>query len=213
MKAHPWDARKNLRVFIKQVRGMAKESAGLPSADNDDRRILKKDAKLLISSVESLIKIIESHTAYILWISDICEATRPKDQRDWEAKDPKEKAKLSELGAKLSAVGPFDPGGLVYLSSALIAAFFIGARAFDSPIFRQLEKDTKAALARAGRKAKSQQHERDILRLAEPILAENPTWNAPRIAARIANTGLIKLRDNSIEKIVRNKLKQLRTDK
>lgn len=188
MRAHRSDVHKSLRVFMKQLGEMAKESASLPSANSDDRRHLRKDAKLLAHSVKSLIKNIERHEACVLWISNICEATRPKDPRDWEAKDPKEKAKLKKLGVKLRKIGAFDPLGLVDLSSALGAAFFIGLRALNSPIFKRAAEELRAAGAAHARQAlepKSKEIGDLIVKLSGPVLKRNPKWTPNAVASEI----------------------------
>lgn len=178
--------RKGLLDFTRQLRKIAKESADLPSADEDDRRILEESAELLDNSAKSLIKIIETHDALVLWATDVSQDVRPEDR------------------AKPGVLGPIILNGLVDLSSALSAAFHVGERALESPVFRQLEKDTRAARARGGREEKSRQDDRKILKLFEPLWAEHSTdWKAPRFAAEIAKAGIVNLRDNSIERKVR----------
>ena len=176
--------RKSLLDFTKRLTKLAKGTANLPGANEVDRRILRDDAKVLASSVKSLIRNIESHEACVLWISDICEATRPRDLRDWEAKDPKDKTKLSELGAKLSVIGPFDPLGLVDLSSTLLAAYRIGVHAIESPIFKQLEKDAKAARTAWARQAREPRSKmiNDLIREA-PCFKQHPERSPHAIAS------------------------------
>ncbi len=184
--------RESLGDFTKWLRELAKKSAAHPYASNDDRRILGDEAELLASSVESLVNIIAAHEAYVLWMADVSQAMCPED-----------KAKLS----RTTPLPPFSPLGLVDLSGALVAAFRIGVRALESPVIRRMEKETKAARARKGRTEKSQQLDRDIFRLAQPLLAKYPSWKAPSVAAAIApsinKNRAHPVSDNAIEKKVR----------
>jgi hypothetical protein len=178
--------REAVTKFVERLRELAEETAGLPSANGEDRTILKDDALRLESSVKSLIRIIETHEDYALWMSDASQLMRPKDR------------------AKLKRVpGPFDPGGLVDLSSALAAAFRIGELGLDSPIMKQLERDRRGALARAHRSAKSQNRIPVILNLEREILERHPKLNRRGVARRIAESLNHEVRPNTVEKILR----------
>lgn len=189
--------RKNLIEQTTRLKKRAKQAAALPSANDDDRKILKDDAKLLASSVKKLVKIIETHDALVLWAADVSQEVRPEH-----------KAKLGELP-------PVVVNGLADLLGAVVAAYHIGFLGFESPIMKQSEKDCRAERARKGLKKlkKSQELNDDILKLAKPIWEEHPDWTAGRITAEIAgpfNKNCHRddqLRDNTIEKRVRALLK------
>jgi hypothetical protein len=183
--------RESIIDFKNSLRQSARGGAGLSSANNRDKKKLRDHAKLLASSIETLVGIIESYDAYGEWITAAFPEVRPEHQ------------------AKLSRFGPHIPNSLGDLSSALAAAFNIGVLAIDSPLFRQLEKNRKAAHARDTRTTKSRQRKREIRALAQRILDDYPSWKPPRIAAEISATSGINLKTNSIEKIVRKMMPQL----
>jgi hypothetical protein len=99
--------RESINNFTKGLRKLAKESASLPSADGDDRKILGDTAELLALSVNSLVKIIKVHDALVSWTFDVYPQIRPEQQ------------------AALNGLGPHIVNGIADLSSALRAAFNI----------------------------------------------------------------------------------------
>ena len=193
--------RKSLLNFTKQLRKMAKESADLPSANNDDKRILRDEAARLIRSVKSLIRIVETHDALVMWAAEVSRAARPDDEA------------MQRVLGKLSMLGPVVLNGLTDLQSALWAALSLGGHVLDNPITEKAAKklrEASTAPAREVRRTKSQQRLGEILKAAESIRTEHHNWKAPRIAAEIAKARVVDLKDNTIEKIVRKNLKQSR---
>jgi len=112
---------------------------------------------------------------------------------------------------------PFNPLGLVDLSSALAAVEHVAIRVFLSPITQRLEQevsDARAAHARKARALVSKTLDRDILDYVKPLWEKHPTWKAGRLAAEFAESfnkdRISPLTDNAIEKRVR-KLMRMRT--
>jgi hypothetical protein len=169
--------RESLIDFMRRLSEMAKESAAHASANSDDKRTLEDEAERLISSVESLIKNIEMHEAYVLLMSgDAWEALGPEDQ------------------AKLGALGPFDPLGLVDLSSALFAAFRLGGYVLENPIMKRAEKELREAAAAHARHAlESTSKKIDDLIVREVSLhwsrhpEKSPEWLASEILEPVNN--------------------------
>ena len=173
--------------YTKRLIEQSKDTAGLSGANNDDRKLLQENAELLTGSVEALIKIIETYDALVAWTATVSQ---------------EDKARLSALFKE-----PVVMNGMADLSSVLAAAMWISANCFDSPIYRQEEKNTRALRARKGRELKSRQLDRDILNLAKPHF-RHQTWSPGKIADEIAeslNKGRERpLKNSAIEKRVRN---------
>lgn len=181
--------RNSILRYSRSLRARAKAFAGRPGANNDDKRILADNEKLLASSLKALVTIIDNHGALVLWEAKVSPDLRPED--------------LTALGA----LKPVVLNGLVDLSAALSAAMHIGGHCFDSPIYKQEEKNARAELMRNTRAKSKTQLLDDLYKFAKPVWEEHRDWKAPRIAAEIAdafNEGRkTPCKENTIERRVR----------
>jgi len=163
-----------IRESLSEIAKLAQEVARHPDA-LDDVQVLEREAELLTASVNSLVQIIDQHEALTIWTSTYF-------------------SELSaESAAALSKLGPYDPGGLVDLSTALSSAFSIGGRVIDDPSRkRRFERalasmrQAQTASARRARQMKSQQLDIMIVSEAERIIAEQPSLGNAKIAGAIA---------------------------
>jgi hypothetical protein len=126
----PEDVRKDLLDMARRTGEFAEEMSALPVVKSEqDRKMLGALREQLCGSHESwagsvqdLIQIISDYEKLRLWLADLLPRLSPEDRASFAALN----------------LGPFIPGGAVYLRGALMAGFTIGVFA-DSPIQKAKE--------------------------------------------------------------------------
>jgi hypothetical protein len=153
---------------------------------------LEREIDLFATALQAIIEIIDHHSALIIWTAKFSEHFPPK------------------AVAGLSKLGPYDPDGLVRLSSALSAAFSIGGHVMDNPIMKRhlkrLEEETRRAQTAHGRQARlraSKAHDAVIEREAQRMLAHNSNLGISKIANSMAASEAVPLKASAIEKRLR----------
>jgi hypothetical protein len=166
------DAQEDLLALLDQLKALAEEATDA----NDD---LAGIAELLRGAAAVEMQIASDYEKLTMWLTDIFPRVSAADQ-----------ASFAKLG-----LGPFIPGGVVHLQTALWTAFSIGSLAAKYPALQAVIEKYKAQTA-AGTAANKKRSDtlgdgiremRDVLGLSKlEIIAKLPKLSRSTIYRKLA---------------------------
>jgi hypothetical protein len=121
-----------LREYLRLVSTWATEAAEF-TTDKNEKENIQDTVERLNGSCEALINIIQGHERFVL--------------NAWQA------GGTSVVNDISSGAGEYDPHGIMFLWSAVSAAFHLGGRTIDNPISKELAKSQKRANVAHARKS------------------------------------------------------------